>query len=706
MRSVIVVMGCLLAGPVFAQAVLTPAQVRAAYRSSEAQLLDRSGAPLQSLRVDMKVRRLPWVPLADISPAVQQAVLLAEDQRFMQHGGVDVSALATAAWDNLFSKKPRGASTITMQLAGQLDADLQAQAGGRSLRQKWDQMRAAQAIEDSWSKAQIFEAYLNLVSFRGELQGIASASYSLFGKAPSGLNQTDGIILASLVRAPNAPPATVTRRACALAKEWRMDSSCQLIGQRVQTALQRTALYADLAPAPQVAQQLLKRPGAHVASTLDGPLQRFAQENLRQQLASLRERNVNDGAIIVLDNRSGEILAYVGNAGGSHVDGVTALRQAGSTLKPFLYELAIERRLMTAASVMDDTPLDIATASGMYAPQNYDRNFKGHVSARTSLASSLNIPAVRTVLLTGQDGFYNRLKDVGLASLTEPAEYYGPSLALGSSEGTLLELANAYRAPANGGSYSTASLQPGQAGRDRRRVMEPGAAFIVGDILADRAARSMTFGLRNELGTNFWSAVKTGTSKDMRDNWCVGYSTRYTVGVWVGNFDGQSMWDVSGVSGAAPVWRDVMDFLHREHPPRQAAAPDGVVRRELRYAPAHEAARQEWFLRGTETSLVEAVAPERRTPKIIYPVDGSILATDPDIPAERERVLFQAQAGQGLRWRLDDAEQGAADAVLAWRPAVGPHRLELLDAAGKVLATSRFEVRGNRVPAADQKPGL
>ena len=155
MKGFALLMGCLLAGPVFAEAILTPAQAQAAYRSSEAQLLDRSGTPLQSLRVDMKVRRLPWVPLADISPAVQQAVLLAEDQRFMRHGGVDVSALATAAWDNLFSKKPRGASTITMQLAGQLDADLLAQAGGRSLRQKWDQMRAAKAIEDSWSKAQI-----------------------------------------------------------------------------------------------------------------------------------------------------------------------------------------------------------------------------------------------------------------------------------------------------------------------------------------------------------------------------------------------------------------------------------------------------------------------------------------------------------------------------------------------------------------------
>ena len=158
LKLVVALCGALACKLALAQAVLTPAQVQAAYRSSEAQLLDRSGAPLQSLRVDMKVRRLPWVPLADISPALQQAVLLAEDQRFIQHGGVDVSALATAAWDNLFARKARGASTITMQLAGQLDADLQAQAGGRSLRQKWDQMRAAQAIEDSWSKAQIFEA--------------------------------------------------------------------------------------------------------------------------------------------------------------------------------------------------------------------------------------------------------------------------------------------------------------------------------------------------------------------------------------------------------------------------------------------------------------------------------------------------------------------------------------------------------------------
>ena len=685
-------------GALAAGAPLTPGQVKAAYRSSEAQLLDRHGEWLQSLRVDPRVRRLPWVALADISPALRAAVLLAEDQRFLRHGGVDLGALGKAAWDNLFQPRARGASTITMQLAGQLDADLHAGGGGRSWGQKWDQVRAAQALEEGWSKAQILEAYLNLVSFRGELQGVGAASHSLFGKAPSGLNQTDSVILASLLRAPNAPPKTVARRACALAVESKMDSSCQLIEARVDSALRRSALYPELQPAPQVARQLLTKPGAAVQSTLDGALQRFAQNALRRQLGALGGRNVNDGALVVLDNRSGDILAYVANAGAGEVDGVAALRQAGSTLKPFLYQLAIERRLITAASLLDDAPLDIPTESGLYIPQNYERDFKGYVSARTSLANSLNVPAVRTLMLTGLEGFHNRLRDLGLSSLTESADYYGYSLALGSSEVSLLELSNAYRTLANGGLAGPVGLQA-RAPAQPRRVLDAGAAFIVGDILSDRAARSLTFGLRNELGTGFWSAVKTGTSKDMRDNWCVGYSERYTLGVWVGNFDGKPMWDVSGVTGAAPVWRDVMDYLHRDQPGRAPAAPRDLVRQRVAYQPALEPERPEWFIRGTESALVELVGEARRAPQILYPADAGIIAIDPDIPAASQRVFFQAQAGRGLRWSLDGADIGAAGTDFAWFPVPGRHRLALLDAQDKEVAASSFQVRGNAMAA-------
>jgi penicillin-binding protein 1C len=672
--------------------VPTAEQVRAAWRSSEAELLDRHGEPIQSLRIDMKVRRLPWVALADVSPSLPAAVLQAEDQRFYQHDGVDWNAAGKAAWDNLFRDRPRGASTITMQLAAQLDPRLQPSAKGRSWGQKWDQIQAARQVDATWTKPQIMEAYLNLVSFRGELQGVGAAARGLFGKAPSGLNLSESMIMASLLRGPGAAPKVVSQRACALARELRAPSTCSDIELRTIIAMGRPLLAAEAPPAPQVAQQLLTSAGKAVRSTLDGDLQRFTQTALRQQLMSLRARNVNDGAVVVLDNASGEILAYVGNAGGGEVDGVAALRQAGSTLKPFLYELALERKLITAASVMDDTAIDISTPSGLYIPQNYDKDFKGHVSVRTSLASSLNVPAVRTLVMTGMDRFYERLHDVGLSSLTESADYYGYSLALGSAEVSLLELSNAYRTLANGGIYGPVSLAP-QTAAVPRRVLDARASFIVGDILSDRAARSLTFGLKNELATTFWSAVKTGTSKDMRDNWCLGYSDRYTVGVWVGNFDGQSMWDVSGVSGAAPVWRDVMDYLHRQQPSRPPKVPAGVVRQQIAYQPALEAARGEWFIAGTESPVIAVVQDTQRAPKILYPGDASIIAIDPDIPDAVQRVFFQAQAARGLRWRLDGDDLGQAGADYAWRPVAGQHQLALIDANAQVVATTRFHVR-------------
>eukprot|EP01034_Spumella_vulgaris_P039623 gene39624-48962_t len=263
---------------------------------------------------------------------------------------------------------------------------------------------------------------------------------------------------------------------------------------------------AVLAPAPQVAQKLLTAPSQQVRSTLDAGLQRHAQAALRQQIMALRERNVKDGALVVLDNASGEILAYVGNAGGSEVDGVAALRQAGSTLKPFLYQLALERKQLTAASLLDDTAVDISTATGLYVPQNYDKEFKGYVSARTSLAASLNVPAVRALMMVGLDRFHGRLRELGLDSLTEPADYYGYSLALGSADVSLLDLANAYRTLASGGLQGTPSLLP-RPPEARRRVLDARAAFIIGDILADRAARSVTFGLKNELATGLSNVV-------------------------------------------------------------------------------------------------------------------------------------------------------------------------------------------------------
>jgi penicillin-binding protein 1C len=693
MRRLLPAMFLLLAAGARA-ALPGPAEVKAAYRASDAVLLDRHGVPLDAVRIDMRARRLPWVALADISPAVGQAVMQAEDQRFMEHGGIDLRAAGQAAWDNLFRSHARGASTITMQLASLLDPALRAGGQGRSWGQKWDQAWVARGLEAAWTKQQILEAYLNLASFHGEVQGIGAAARVLFGKAPSGLNRTEAAILASLLRSPAAPARVLARRACVLARGLQAADECASVTWQTEVALGRPQAARVLSGNAQPARKLLGSGASPVRSSLDAAIQRFALAALRRHLAELAPRNVADGAVLVIDNASGEILAWVGNAGGSEVDGVTALRQAGSTLKPFLYELAIERGLLTAASPLEDSPVDVAAAGGLYIPQNYDRQFKGFATVRTSLAGSLNVPAVRTLLLAGLDRFYERLREVGFASLRESSGYYGYSLALGSGDVSLLELANAYRTLANGGRFAEPVLLPGAARAGARQVLDPRAAFIVGDILADRGARAVTFGLANELATGSWSAVKTGTSKDMRDNWCVGFSDRYTVGVWVGNFDGSPMWDVSGVSGAAPVWRDVMDYLHRGQASQAPRPPAGVLQRQVAFIPAVEPERQEWFVRGTETGRVELVAAHARLPKILYPLEGTLLALDPDIPGERQRVLFEAQAGQGMSWRLDGEVVAGAAQAFAWQPSAGPHTLELVGPDGRAAQTVRFEVRG------------
>jgi penicillin-binding protein 1C len=701
---------------------ITFAALQAAYRSSDAQLLDRSGEPLQRLRVDKSIRRLQWIALSDISPALLRAVIDAEDQRFYQHRGVDWWALSSAAWDNLLrrqttQKRLRGASTISMQLAAALTLELKPANNGRTLTQKWQQIIAARELENSWSKPQILEAYLNLISYRGELQGIDAAAQGLFGKVPSGLNNNEALVLAALIRAPAASIGAVGRRACALARDMHLDKRCEDIEWTAMLALSnsnyanKSRIDGSQGPAQRIAEKMLTEHSLkdsaaqlRMISTIDAKLQRFALDDLQQQLTALKPRNVNDGAIVVLDNASGEVLAYVANGGHSGIDGVAALRQAGSTLKPFLYQLAIEHKQLTAASVLDDAPLDIVTPGGLYVPQNYDRSFKGLVSVRTSLGSSLNVPAVRTLLLSGTNAFYARLKALGFTGLTQPADYYGYALALGSAEVSLLELANAYRAFANRGAWSPVVLQPGAVPKvdselkpntlPARNIMEEGAAFIVADILSDNGARSATFGLDNILVTPFWSAAKTGTSKDMRDNWCVGFSEKFTVGVWVGNFDGQPMWDVSGVTGAAPVWRDVMNYLHASIPSRAPKAPATVVARNIEFKPQLESARREWFIAGTESNTIEVLTEKERLPKIQYPGNGVIIAFDPDIPLHNQRVLFKARAGQNLFWQLDGALSVAADQALHWQPVAGKHTLELVDANAVVLDKVRFDVRG------------
>ncbi len=644
-------------------------EVKGAYRSSEGRLLDREGKLLQEQRLSMESRALGWVPYHEVSPAFRDALLYVEDKRFFEHHGVDLQAVAGAAWQRLVSGSRRGASTITMQLVKVLERERGAQVSRPSIWGKIRQARLAWALEEEWSKEQIFECYINLTGFRGELRGIAAASRALFGKDPHGLDQRESFLLVTLLRAPSMSAGAVAKRLCRYAEERSGLGDCSSLTQFAETSLGRArapAFRVELAP--HLARQLLTSSRSERRSTVSLPLQRMVQEAVRNQLVSLAGKNVRDAAVIVAHNRTGEVLAYVGGSGNlslsPQVDMTRSRRQAGSTLKPFLYALAFEKQILKPGSWILDEPFEIGLDRGSYEPGNYDHSFHGPVTARVALASSLNVPAVRAVGLVGVDGFRDFLEQLGFQNLAE-GDHYGPSLALGTADISLQDLVQAYMSLANGGKWKALKFLPGETTAGKRRVLAERTAGEISAILSDRSNRALTFGWDSILATPYPSAVKTGTSKDMRDNWCIGYSHEYTVGVWVGNGSGEPMWQVSGISGAAPVWRSVMDRLHK-----------GRVSRPLLYAAQ------------AKQSPGSSPAFDRgKFGRILYPQQGAVLALDPDIPEQRQRVVFEAE-GDGIL--LLDGKP-LEDSL--WKPTKGRHHLVLSARDGAKIDSLSFEVR-------------
>jgi penicillin-binding protein 1C len=774
-------------------------RVRAKWVPSDADLLDRNGEVIDRQRVDFQVRREEWIALESVSPALISAIVDGEDRHFWQHAGVDWMALLGAIRDNGVAQRRRGASTISMQLATLLDPQFRAGSGSGAWLRKVAQIRMARALEAHWTKREILEAYLNLLGFRGELQGVGAASRVLAGKSPSGLTLPESLVLAALLPAPQADSDRVITRACVRATARHLAAPCDSIRATAGAMLSnlspgtsgaenRATLLSNRdesspdesspdewnpneshpmnAPgsastvrhpmavrlAPHLARSLLRNPGDRVRTTLDLQIQRLALNTLHQHLSQLTSRNVRDGAILIVENETGNVLAYVASAGpesrAREVDGIRARRQAGSTLKPFLYELALERRYLTAGSLLNDAPLTLDTASGIYLPQDYDRDFKGLVSVRTALGSSLNVPAVRALMIVGVEPFRERLYSLGYSGITRPGDFYGYSLALGSAEVSLWEQVQAYRALARGGRWSPIQLTPSRAmSPDGQRAMPtatsstpeqatrsrsdarstqtavtlaPDATFVISDILSDRAARALTFGLDNHLNTPFWSAAKTGTSKDMRDNWCIGFSQHFTVGVWVGNFEGDSMHDVSGITGAAPVWQQVMLALHARLPSAPPAAPPGVTTARARFSPAVEPTRRELFLsapgfmqaavgRSQATATPSGANPQvavtpaatehviriaGEIPRIASPANGLVIAIDPDIPPQFQRVPLSTRgADDRMVLKLNGTVVGPANHNVMWSPARGTYLLALEDAAGHTLDAARFIVR-------------
>ncbi len=673
--------------------------VKNSWHMSDQKILDRHGNLLLTTRVDKQRRRLEWLPLDQVAPVFIRTLIQVEDKRFYEHGGIDGRGFLAMLGQR------RGGSSLTMQLAAHLNPTLKAKGKFRRPWQKLQQIRAARLLEQSWGKDQILEAYVNLVSFRGELQGLEAASQALMQKAAHGLNAEESLLLTASLGLPAAPLETVAKRACRLRSLVDLKKDCATIERLARKSLNRAPeLRSSVRLAPHLA-ALVQASQQDVRSTLDRRIQELATQALQSHLAAIQVQNVHDGAVLVIDNASAEVLAYVGSSEVTtrnlYVDMVRGARQAGSSLKPLLYAQAIDQKLITAASLLEDTAISLPTTSGLYVPRNYNEQYHGTVTARDSLASSLNIPAVRIIDMVGVPAFVAKLRSIGFERLAD-TENYGHSLALGAADISPWELAGAYVSLAQGGVYRRLKLFLDEAGSASKNWLRPEAAFVVSQILSDRSARSLTFGLENPLATPFWTAVKTGTSKDMRDNWCAGYSSRYTVVVWVGNADGSPMWNVTGMTGAAPVWRDVMNVLHANEPSVEPLPPLGVARAE--FVDPQGRQRQEWFLDGTAPQQ-QKLADRRLALKILHPLDSTLIAFDPDIPETQQVLFFEASAKlpPGASWVLDDEVQ-ARDHVRMSALSNGTHRLAIQKREGVVLDRVSFEVRGGTSVQVSQNP--
>jgi penicillin-binding protein 1C len=565
------------------------------------RVYDRNGILLREFLNDEEGRG-QWKPLSQIAPDMVSATIAVEDRRFWYHPGIDPLAIVRAVYEDIKAGGMKvGGSTITQQVLRNI------YHRPRTIVNKAIEAWQALRLERMMTKREILEQYLNRAPYGNQLTGIEAASRYYFQKPASDLSLAEAAFLAGL---PNSPTslnpyqnfkATLQRQRIVLRrvldqKLISRDAYDRAVLQPVQLTPPEVNFRAP--HAVQMAQEEFKDAPdvASITLTVDYPMQQNIQWALRSHLTQLKRKNVTNAAVVVIENKTGAICALVGSANffdetnEGQVNGATALRQPGSSIKPFLYVRALEGSY-TPATVLPDLPTHIPDDRGDYIPENYDRRYHGPVRLRTALACSYNVPAVRTIQTVGIGTLYQSMQLVGITSLTEPVEYYGYGLTLGNAEVSLLELTNAYRTFPNKGvwnpsvliqsAFSTeghplASSEETREHANPRQVYDERAAYLITDILKDYVARRPAFG--NAFHFPFECAVKTGTTKDYRDNWTLGYTTEYTVGVWAGNFDASPMHGVSGVTGAGQIFYDVMMLVHELSTPDDFDVPNGLVR--------------------------------------------------------------------------------------------------------------------------------
>jgi penicillin-binding protein 1C len=707
-------------------------------------LLDRRGTVIYE-SLSSEEGRSRWIAASTLPENLVRATLAAEDHRFFSHSGIDWIAVARAAAHDCFrGRLAEGGSTLTQQVVKQL---LHRRSG---VMEKIREAVVALRLDHRLSKKEILALYLNLAPYGHQYAGAESAALGYFGCPAANLTTAQAAFLAGLPQRPAAFDPYRSFSRAASRKIWVLDRMKKLglvtPGQAAVARSERLVLRRDAKSfaAPHFSTRVLAElsPGVSgvVATTLDAALQQELAGIVAAHRSDLDAHGAHDVAAAVLDNRSGEWLAWEGSGcyfdaehGGS-IDGVSAPRQPGSALKPFTYALAFEAGF-TPASVLPDLPSTFPTAEAgvLYSPRNYDGVFRGPLTARAALAGSENVPAVWLISRIGVPPLLEWLRRAGFSTLSRNAPYYGYALTMGDAEVRLDELIAAYAAIARGGIAVSPRFIPGAETASGRRILSEKSAFWVTDILSDARARSYVFGSGGSLDFPFPVAVKTGTSQAYRDNWTIGYTREVTVGVWVGNFDRTEMKGSSGVAGAGPIFHDLMFAAERRalgrfpnladtplaSPPSElraasicalsglpasadcprvenewlpAAAPGRLsrcdwhlregARIETRYPPAYRVWARDRGL--ASARLARNRAESEKLLSIVSPPSGATYRIDPTLRGSYQQLALRALSNgpaRKLAWSVDSKrwEEAWSDIEVSWPLTPGDHRIRVTD---------------------------
>jgi penicillin-binding protein 1C len=735
-------------------------------------LLDRNGRLLYEV-IDPNGGGHAPVPLDRIPAACQAATIQVEDANYYAHPGVDLVGILRALWINLRGGETlAGGSTITQQVARNLLLDPE-EAAEQTMTRKLREAILAWRLARRYSKDEVLALYLNQTYYGNLAYGIEAAARAYFGKTAADLDLAECAMLAGLPQAPALfsplidPAAGQGKQALVLDL---MVKGGVITPEEAERAKEEPLAYAAT-PFPiqaphfvswvwsrleaQLGQDVVRAGGLVVTTTLDLDLQQAGESILRRHLARLQRataegpaRNVHNGGLVTLDPRRGEVLAMVGSPDyfdasiAGAVNAALAPRQPGSALKPFTYAIAFNQpEPWTPATVLLDVRTAFPTAEGdPYVPLNYDRTFHGPVPIRQALASSYNVPAVKALQHVGLDSLVKLMRDLGISTFEE-ADRFGLALTLGGGEVRLLELTAAYGALANGGGRVEPTVilavegpagsrygAYGPRGGPSSPVIDPRVAWLITDILSDDAARAPSFGRGSVLRLSRPAAVKTGTTTDWRDNWTVGYTPDLVTGVWVGNADNRPMEQVSGISGAGPIWHDFMETALLGRPPLAFSRPEGLIQGEVcamsgklptEWCPHRSI---EWFIEGTVptefddwyqlfrldrmTGLLatEATPPERIVEQVflVLPPEAGRWARERGIPAPppADQAVTRGAGESAGVLTITSPDNGVVYRLSAAVPAE-EQRIRLAVVAHIPLAQVTFLLNGEPVAVAD-----